>query len=355
MTTIKKTLLLSLIMLTTGCSSALQLENWLAQKHSNRVYQNNPGTISAAIVMRESNHSPYSKNGYNLWLRTLAHYRAQPNALTGRQLTALDYLPLTSIQTDSMQLTFSYDSRLNCPEADINSWQEFLASSFPELLFQQFQLPYDVRVRFVSKQSFHFMHRIDPVVAQLNFYFPADCQDIQQEEWRARQLATIIHEITHIEQFWIFDRYSRLVQFPEVITKSPPDPYRLLDEYIAHKMDICAMLISVTDSSIPDKPIMRFIVNLPTDFSEDYTLQNLGVLEVLSTDYDTANFSEGGGLYSTLGELLANDWLAKYADDEGFIFHSSTMDDNFIGACQSILSEEAIIEAGQEIKQLLTK
>ncbi|MDP4537014.1 hypothetical protein Q3O60_12500 [Alkalimonas collagenimarina] len=253
-----------------------------------------------------------------------------------------------------MQLTFSYDSRLNCSEADISTWQQFLVNSFPALLFQQFQLPYDVRVRFVSKQSFHYIHRIDPATAQLNFYFPADCQDIQQEEWRALQLATIAHEITHIEQYWLFDRYSRLVQFPKVMTRSSPEPYRLLGEYIAHKMDICAMLISVTDSSIPDQPLARIIVNRPEKFSADYTLQNLGALILQDTDFNTEDLSEGGGLLSSFGSLLANDWLAKYADDEGFIFHGSSTDDSFIAACQNILSEAAIIEAGDEIRQLLT-
>lgn len=71
-------------------------------------------------------------------------------------------------------------------------------------------------------------------------------------------------------------------------------------------------------------------------------------------DYNMVDITEGNGFYSIIGEQLAEDWLATYANDDGFIFHSIKVNESFVSACQTILSDEAIKAAATQIALLLS-
>lgn len=338
-------------MLISSCSSLPYFEDLMLQRHAKEVYQNNPETILAAISSRKSRHSPYAKNGSALWLSTSAHYRDYPTALTGKQLLEKTYLPLVTIELNNIQLSVNYDSQLKCSEHDLTTWREELLNAFPAPVFQQFQQQYQINAHIVLKQSFYHQHRIDPQAIKLNFYQPAECKDFTQTAWRVRLLEIIAHEITHIEQHWTHHNYKKLVEFPSAMTKNTPNAYRLLNEYLASKVGICAKSLAIADNTTPEQPLMRLVITDAKSHSPQLALNTAGAQMLKTIDYNTVDITDG--FYSLLGEQLAEDWLATYADEDGFIFHNIKTNNNFISACQTILSDEAIKAAATKISLLL--
>lgn len=354
MPSIKKSIFLLLTLFISSCSSLPYFEDLRLQRHAKEVYHNNPETILAAISSQKSRHSPYAQNGSALWLSTSAHFRDHPTALTGKQLLEKTYLPLVTVELNNIQLTVNFDSQLKCSEHDLTAWREELLNTFPAPVFQQFQQQYQVNAQIVSKQSFYHQHRIDPQAIKLNFYQPAECKDIRQTAWRVRLLEIIAHEITHIEQHWTHHNYKKLVEFPSAMTKSTPNAYRLLNEYLASKVGICAKSLAMADNTTPEQPLMRLVITDAKTHSPQLALNTAGAQMLKTIDYNTVDTTEGNGFYSIIGEQLAEDWLATYANDDGVIFHSIKVNESFINACQTILSDEAIKAAATQIALLLS-
>ncbi|MDR6982247.1 hypothetical protein J2X32_000855 [Rheinheimera pacifica] len=355
---IPKIILLALLLFVTGCSSLNQyrdqLEQWYVFQQANRLYQNMPETTSASVLQIKNNHSRYSKSGYVLWLRTLADYRANTDELTSEQLAKLDYIPLVSLGAGGKHFTFSYDSQLTCPELAIEEWRETLSAAYSAGLFQQFKFPYQVNIRFVSQQSFHTLHRIVPNEWQLNFYFPTDCQQIQLAHWSYERFSIIAHEITHIEQYWIYDNYKALVQFPQRMLLAQPQPYSILGEYVAHRVGFCTMILIAAEIVSEDEPLAQVNIQLPENFTEEPSFQNTGQLLLKDVVFSSDNIFNYA-LYSELGRELTFVWAEQYSDDDGFIYSSANADNSFVKACHTILSDQAIIQAGNDIKALLAE
>lgn len=351
------TILLTTVLVITGCSINLNKSNNMQPVRFNQLFVKfitkhlEVDFPIASVIRLESQHFHYSYNGSVLALQTGVRNSPDHATLNTKQLAQGDYSTVTTFNSDDIRFTFEYDNSLTCSEQDLPSEiDKQITAVFPEGLFKQFHLPYNVTIRFVAVQNFLNVQLIEPEKLKLLFYFPLNCQDVQETKKFRAFNNTISHEITHIEEWWVHSDYTKLVSFPAELGKHQLNARRMLAEYLANKVGECANVLA--------KDMFRYGVDfkLPEDFDEKVMQLEARVLVdwfALSPDSDilTADLSKR---YSWAGKQLALTWLSKFADEEGDIRRDNRLQyQRVTEACQNVLSEQSIIDTGDFLTELL--
>lgn len=296
----------------------------------------------STILRYKIDEHPYQLNNSVLVATSFANHNNHDARASGAVLAKQHYLPLLNIQADQLHFSIEYATGLECIAENLTTAEASEKMSvlryFATNVLQQFSRNYQVTLRLTPKSAFFNAHIVNPALNDLIFYVAADCDSTKALSWYLHQYAAVLHELSHIEQYWGNSAEAWLAT-SATLTHQQLNMDKLLREFSANQLEACSTLMADafhwSQYSLPDSSVSL------TDVANKLLQQT-----------NQSEFS----MYSMLGAVLANLWLAEFADEEGYISKKNNSQYSLVEqACTGVITKAGISMAARSLAKLLEK